>query len=74
MTADFATAALEAVNLDLPVFPLRADSKEPALRGWQTRATNDPERVFRLAREFPTANVGVAMRDTLLVAADQAGH
>jgi hypothetical protein len=67
---DFATSALEAANLDLPVFPLQADTKRPAIKNWPARATTDPDTILKWAEQFPRANVGAAMRDTLALDVD----
>ena len=61
--SDFATSALEAANLGLAAFPCRPDSKVPAVKGWQRIATTDPEAIFKLAEEHPSANIGLAPSD-----------
>jgi hypothetical protein len=67
---DFTTAALEASNLGLAVFPLRPGDKRPAIKAWQGRATTEPRQIIALGAQFQDANVGAAARDTLVIDVD----
>lgn len=74
-TSQFLTAALDCASHGWPVFPLRPDTKRPALhgydrcprtgacsaghRGWEQRATTDPDRI-RAAWSAAPFNIGVA--------------
>ncbi|MFB7545008.1 bifunctional DNA primase/polymerase [Streptomyces zaomyceticus] len=54
------TAALAAAGRGWRVFPLRPDSTVPAVRDWQARATDDPERIARCWDTGPF-NVGAVL-------------
>ncbi|MFD9863712.1 bifunctional DNA primase/polymerase [Streptomyces alboflavus] len=51
------------------VFPLRPDDKRPAVKGWEQRATVDPERITRAWSEGPYG-VGIACGPSGLVVVD----
>ncbi|MGV9367095.1 bifunctional DNA primase/polymerase [Amycolatopsis sp. NPDC003731] len=53
-------AALDIAARGWPVFPLAPHSKRPAIRGWQQRATCDPDRIRRWWHRHPSCNVGIA--------------
>ncbi|WP_181800370.1 bifunctional DNA primase/polymerase [Streptomyces ipomoeae] len=52
------TAALAAAGRGWRVFPLRPGSTAPAVRDWQARATDDPERITRCWDSGPF-NIGL---------------
>jgi hypothetical protein len=62
-------AALEATERGWHVFPLIPDSKRPAIRSWEPRATTDAERVTRCwtAGDY---NIGIAAGPSGLVVVD----
>jgi hypothetical protein len=45
---------------DWKVFPVRAETKRPAVIGWQALATSDERQIDGLLREFPGCSWGVA--------------
>lgn len=49
------------------VFPLKPNSKEPALRGWQDAATQDEEQIHIWWSEEPSANIGILCGFCLVV-------
>ena len=52
--------AVRLAALNLAIFPVRPNAKLPAINGWQTAATADPDEAERLIRRFPGCNLGVA--------------
>jgi Bifunctional DNA primase/polymerase, N-terminal len=61
--ADRGRTALACASLGWRVLPLRPTDKKPALRGWPTLATTDPEVIqewWDANGPFPHCNVGVA--------------
>lgn len=49
------------------VFPLRANSKLPAIKGWPEKATTNPDTIKRWWAENPEYNIGIATGGGLLV-------
>jgi hypothetical protein len=65
------TAALAyAVDLDLPVFPLKPRGKTPLTEHGFHDATIDPEQIRRWWQETPEANVGVATGQVVVIDLD----
>ncbi|MER7660694.1 bifunctional DNA primase/polymerase [Streptomyces sp. NPDC096193] len=62
-------AALDAAARGWHVFPLIPDSKRPAVRDWENRASTDRERIARCWQAAPY-NVGVATGPSQLVVVD----
>lgn len=52
------------------LFPVRPGGKAPAIRGWQDRATTDPDRIARFWREHPDHNAGIACGPSGLLVID----
>lgn len=52
------------------VFPLRPGSKQPAIRGWQTRASTDPDRITRCWHGGAGFGIGIACGPSGLVVLD----
>ncbi|MGP4004007.1 bifunctional DNA primase/polymerase [Streptomyces sp. 8N706] len=61
--------ALDAAARGWHVFPLLPDSKRPAIRSWEVRATTDPHRIRRCWGTAPY-NVGLATGPSHLVVVD----
>src|SRR5215213_7726075 len=65
------TAALAyAVDLDVPVFPLKPRGKTPLTEHGFHDATIDPEQIRRWWQETPEANVGVATGQVVVIDLD----
>lgn len=61
-------SALLLANSGLRVFPLKANSKEPAIFGWQEKATTDPAIISSWwSGDYRDCNVGVATGRGLMV-------
>jgi hypothetical protein len=56
----FRNAARTVARARFKVFPLRPNSKAPAITGWQEVATKSLKAVDRLWAEHPNANIGIA--------------
>ncbi|WP_370964916.1 bifunctional DNA primase/polymerase [Amycolatopsis sp. cg9] len=56
----FRTAALDAAHRGWPVFPLQPNSKIPAIKRWEQRATTDSETIHRWWPDKSRKNVGIA--------------
>ena len=56
---DFQTEALALTAYDLRVHPLKPRAKAPILKGWQRKATTDPNLIEQWGVTYPNANVGV---------------
>ncbi|BCJ37585.1 hypothetical protein Athai_50880 [Actinocatenispora thailandica] len=69
MTASSLNAALAAAQRGWRVFPLVPDAKRPAVRGWEARATTDPDRIRRCWIAGPYG-VGVACGPSGLLVVD----
>lgn len=67
--SDPLTAALTAAGRGWHVFPLHPDSKRPAVRDWEGRATTDPDRIQR-CWSAGSYGVGVACGPSGLVVVD----
>lgn len=52
-------AALEIVESGRRIFPLKPESKVPAIRSWPEKASLDPDMVRWWWRTQPTANIGL---------------
>lgn len=64
-------AALRVAGMGFRVFPLKANSKLPAIKGWPELATTDHDRISALWAEYPESNIGVATGgDTLVIDVD----
>ncbi|MEV4411411.1 bifunctional DNA primase/polymerase [Catellatospora sp. NPDC049609] len=66
---DHVKAALSCAMRGWRVFPLVPNAKEPAVRGWETRATTDPDRIRRCWSSGPY-NIGIATGPSELVVVD----
>jgi len=69
MTASPLNAALAAAQRGWRVFPLVPDAKRPAVRGWERRATTDPDRIRRCWTAGPYG-VGIACGPSGLLVVD----
>lgn len=56
---DFRAEALALAEFGLRVHPLKPRQKAPALKGWQAKATTDPDVIIQWDDKYPTANVGI---------------
>lgn len=63
------TAALDAAGRGFHVFPLVPGHKTPAIRGWQHRATTDPDRISRCWSAGPYG-IGIATGPSRLLVVD----
>ena len=52
------------------LFPVRPSGKAPAIRGWQERATTDPDRINRFFTTHPDHNAGIACGPSGLLVID----
>jgi hypothetical protein len=52
------------------LFPVRAGDKRPAIRGWQHRASTDPDRLLEFYSQHPTFNAGIACGPSGLLVVD----
>lgn len=52
------------------LFPVRPGGKAPAIRGWQERATTDPDRIGRFFTDHPDHNAGIACGPSRLLVID----
>ena len=68
-TEELTAAALDLAARGWHVFPLRPLAKVPAVRGWERRATTDPDRIRRCWATGPF-NIGVATGPSGLVVVD----
>lgn len=68
-TNELLAAALACARRGWPVFPLAVGGKRPAVKGWEHRATTDPERIRRCwaAADW---NIGLATGPAGLVVVD----
>lgn len=66
----FRGAALVAARRGWSVFPLRPNSKVPAIKRWEQRATTDEAQINRWWSGESTGNVGVACGPSNLVVVD----
>ncbi len=57
---DFRSEAPAFAPYGLPVHPLRPRNKIPLLKGWQRKASTDPDQIEQWAQSYPQANVGIA--------------
>ncbi len=51
--------SIKRVAKHFPVFPVVAGKKIPQIKGWQDKATQDPEQIEKWWSEWPTAYVGM---------------
>lgn len=58
--------------MGLHVVPVAPRTKRPLLNDWQARATRDRDQIRQWASEHPDANVGVVLREHLVVDVDDA--
>jgi Bifunctional DNA primase/polymerase, N-terminal/AAA domain/Primase C terminal 1 (PriCT-1) len=65
--SDLKSAAIEAAQIGLRVFPLKARSKEPRMTGGFKNATNDPGHVGGLWSRWPDANIGLSLPPDVVV-------
>lgn len=56
--------------MGLHVVPVAPRTKRPLLNDWQARATRDRDQIRQWASEHPDANVGVVLREHLVVDVD----
>jgi bifunctional DNA primase/polymerase-like protein len=63
-------AALRAAARGWPVFPLRARSKLPSIRGWEQRASTDAGQIRAWWSAHPASNIGLACGPAGLVVLD----
>jgi hypothetical protein len=68
--ATFLEAALSAAGRGWRVFPLHPQSKIPAIKRWEQRATNDPATILRWWEYHPEHNVAVACGPSGLLVLD----
>jgi hypothetical protein len=52
-------SALQYAGYGWFVFPLKPHSKEPAIKAWNTRASNNSKQIRNWWRQFPNANIGI---------------
>lgn len=55
----FEPAALDLARHGLHIHPLRSAGKIPIFKGWQHKATTDPDVIAGWAADYPTANPGI---------------
>jgi hypothetical protein len=73
-------AALEMAQAGIPVFPMRVFkdgdkwSKKPAIKGWRSKATTDPEMIEAWARADPTRVFGIELEAAGLIVIDCDRH
>jgi predicted P-loop ATPase len=73
-------AALEMAQAGIPVFPMRVFktgdkwSKKPAIKGWRSKATTDPEVIEAWARADPTRVFGIELEAAGLIVIDCDRH
>ncbi|GAA1053563.1 bifunctional DNA primase/polymerase [Dietzia natronolimnaea] len=58
--------------MGLHVVPVAPRTKQPLITGWMDAATRDLDQIRRWASEHPDANVGVVLREHLVVDVDDA--
>jgi len=67
-------AALHLAAMGFYVFPVVPNGTEPLVKGWQEKASCDPDRVRALFKKYPNANIGIYTgrfsRDQALIAID----
>jgi Bifunctional DNA primase/polymerase, N-terminal len=74
------SAALEVAQAGIPVFPMRVSKvgnrwrKMPAIKGWRTKATTDPETIEAWARTDPTYVFAIELEAAGLVVIDCDRH
>jgi hypothetical protein len=71
--ASLGDAARELAEYGLRVLPLYPRSKRPRIKDWPSKATNQVADVAAYWRKWPSANIGVATGDGLIVV-DLDGH
>lgn len=62
--------AARLAQMGLHVVPVAPRTKRPLLNDWQARATRDRDQIRQWASEHPDANVGVVLREHLVVDVD----
>jgi predicted P-loop ATPase len=73
-------AALEMAQAGIPVFPMRVFkagdrwTKKPAIKGWRSKATTDPETIEAWARADPTRVFGIELEAAGLIVIDCDRH
>jgi hypothetical protein len=72
---EFEKAALNLlpVHPKFRVFPLYAGTKIPAIKGFPSEATRDPEKIRNWAKKFPHGNVGIATDEFAVLDVDNKG-
>ena len=60
-------SALDAADRSFRVFPLIPGTKNPAVKGWQKKATTDRDVIEGWFKRWPGANYGVATGDGVAV-------
>lgn len=63
-------AALALCDRGFAVFPLKPNSKEPAINNWQNLATTDPKQIRWWWDATPNANIGRTTGDVIVVDVD----
>jgi hypothetical protein len=66
-------AALQYAARSWKILPLVPRTKRPAIRGWRSKATSDPDQIERWWAARPDYNVGLATGESRLVALDPDG-
>lgn len=63
-------SALRLAKAGSKIFPVKPNSKEPAIKGWQTEATSDPDKIGAWWKDNPNYNIGIHTIDRLVVDLD----
>ena len=65
-------SAQALAQMGLAVVPLKPSSKQPMFTGWAYVASRDPLQIREWTRDYPLANVGVVLREHVVVDVDEA--
>jgi hypothetical protein len=70
LSSPMLAAAVESARHGFPIYPARPRAKAPLFKGWQRAATTKVDYLVEGWQRHPSANVGVACRDLMVLDAD----
>jgi len=70
IVAPFADNWQQIISMGFAIHPLKKMAKIPFINEWQRKATKDPSQCHEWAKQFPTANIGIATELSGIVVID----